>query len=163
MHSYDRLDLNKFQFVKSVFMFYSILLLHVLLISMVVLLVWFMHGIVNYWIWILIGAAALITGAFLYFSRRMKRDGRQLQEMLQTPLLHGRPVEVSLLGGIASLKIGRPENAPSLAIEAGGQPPQLEDPSTLRFRELTELVRLLENDLITIEEYNKAKRDILNL
>jgi hypothetical protein len=35
---------------------------------------------------------------------------------------------------------------------------QLEDPETVRIRELAELARLLENDLITREEFNEAKQ-----
>ena len=40
---------------------------------------------------------------------------------------------------------------------------QLEDPETARIRELTELARLFEKNLITSEEYNKAKNQILKV
>jgi hypothetical protein len=38
---------------------------------------------------------------------------------------------------------------------------QLEDPGTIRIRELTELARMLEKNLITREEYNRAKQTLL--
>ena len=36
----------------------------------------------------------------------------------------------------------------------------LEDPASARIRELSELVRLLESDLITLEEFNSVKRQL---
>jgi len=37
---------------------------------------------------------------------------------------------------------------------------QIEDPTTMRIKELTNLARLLEDKMITQEEYNKAKQQI---
>ena len=39
---------------------------------------------------------------------------------------------------------------------------QLEDPETIRIRELAELARLLENDLITRDEFDKAKQRLFH-
>jgi len=42
-----------------------------------------------------------------------------------------------------------------------GQNLQLEDPETIRIRELTQLAQMLEKDLITLDEYSRAKKHIL--
>ena len=94
----------------------------------------------------------------------MKEEGKTLRDILSSPQLSGRTVEVSILGGLASFKIGRPDNVPLLNSDSFGQhQQQLEDPNTIRTKEFTELVRLLQDDVITLEEYNKAKRQILKL
>ena len=77
-------------------------------------------------------------------------------------LFHGRSFEVSFLRGMASLKFGQPDhdlkaiNNPSSEAKF-----QLEDPETVSIRELTELARIYEKNLITSEEYNRAKNQIL--
>jgi hypothetical protein len=82
--------------------------------------------------------------------------------MLHTPLFRGRSVEISLLGGIASLRLGRVGGVEPLDTEVAGPARQLESPASARLRELSELARLLENDLITLEEYNQTKRQLFN-
>ncbi len=145
---------------KSILMAYIILVLHVFLIAGLGILVLFFHGIVNYMIWIfLVGSAAILASGY-YFYRRMKAEGKTLREMLSSPLLRGRAVEISFLGGLASFKIGRPGDMPALGSDFLKQFPQLEDPDSIRIRELTELARLLEKDLITRDEYDKAKQQI---
>jgi hypothetical protein len=145
---------------KSVLVAYSILSLHVVLIAGIGILVLFFNGIVNYMLWILIAGvlAILIFGSLFY--RRMKKEGKTLRETLRSPLFNGRPVEVSLLGGLASFRMGRPGNFPLLENDLTGPVRQLEDPAAVRIRELSELARLLENDLITPDEFNKAKQQI---
>ena len=147
---------------KSVLMAYFILLLHVMLVAGLVFLVIFFRGIINYMLWIFIGGAAVILASGYHFYKRLQKDGKTLQEMMSSSRLGSRPIEVSFLGGIASFKIGRPGSTPALSSDAAGRPlQQLEDPATVRIRELTELVRLLEDNLITLDEYNKVKQQIL--
>ncbi len=147
---------------KSVLMAYSVLLLHILLIAGLGLLVIFFRGIIQYMIWIFLGGAAAIAASAYRFYTRMKEEGKTLQEMLQSPLFHGRSVEISILGGVASFKINN-DRSPStfLPDTSCDTPPQLEDPASARIRELSELVRLLENNLITLEEFNSVKRQLL--
>ena len=147
---------------KSVLMASFILVLHVLLIAGLVMLVIFFRGIINYMIWIFIGGAAVILASGYHFYKRLQKDGKNLREMMSSSRLGSSPIEVSFLGGIASFKIGRPGSTPALSSDAAGRPlQQLEDPATVRIRELTELVRLLEDNLITLDEYNKVKQQIL--
>ncbi|MBC8432499.1 MAG: hypothetical protein H8D96_11330 [Desulfobacterales bacterium] len=147
---------------KSVLMAYFILVLHVLLIAGLVMLVIFFRGIINYMLWIFIGGAAIILASGYHFYKRLQKDGKTLGEMMSSSRLGSSPIEISFLGGIASFKIGRPGSTPALSSEAARQPlQQLEDPATVRVRELTELVRMLEDNLITLDEYNKVKQQIL--
>ena len=147
---------------KSVLMAYFILLLHVLLVTGLVLLVIFFRGIINYMIWIFIAGSIAILASGYHFYKRMKEEGKTLRDILSSPRLSGRTVEVNILGGLASFKVGRPDNVPLLNSDSPGtHQKQLEDPNTIRTKELTELVRLLQDDMITLEEYNKAKRQIL--
>ena len=149
--------------VKSVLLAYMILALHVVLIAGLGLLVLFFRGFVQYMLWIFLGGAAVVVYSGYRFWRRMKAEGKTLGEMLSNPAFRGRSVEVSLLGGIASFKLGAPGRYPALTV-GDDDPPvrQLEDPETARIRELNELARLLEKDLITRDEYNLAKRRLLH-
>jgi hypothetical protein len=144
--------------IKGIFMAYAILVLHVILLMGLGFLVFFFRGAIVYMGWILAGGLAAIAASAWYFYRRMKREGKTLKEMLKTPLLNGRSVEVSIFGGLASLKIGRPGDPPLLGSAGNGDRPLLEDPSKPGIRELRELVKMLEDGLISIEEYNQAKQ-----
>ena len=146
--------------IKSVFIAYFILLLHILLLAGLGVLILFFRGIVNYMLWIfLVGTGVIIFSAYRFY-RRMKKEGKTLREMMNSPLFRGREVEISLLGGLASLKVGKPRHL--LLENYHGEIKQLEDPDSVRFKELNELVRLFENNLITLEEYNQAKKQIFN-
>lgn len=151
--------------VKSVLLAYFILALHVLLIAGMAILVIFFRGVVNYMLWIFLGGLALIGFSAFYFVRRMRAEGRSLREMLSNPMFNGRSVEVSLLGGMATVKLGQSSLPPAIGHDAAVDIPRLEDLDAFRNREvseLTELARLLEKDLITVDEFNKAKRQLLN-
>lgn len=150
--------------IKSVMVAYLVLVLHVLLILGLGLVVIFFSGIVHYMLWIfLVGAVAILT-SFFYIYRRMKAEGRTLREMMLSPLFNGRPVEISLLGGLASFRIGGTAGGPH-ELGTGTHHPshQLEDPGTIRLREIKELADLFKEDLITREEYENAKHHIFNL
>ena len=151
--------------VKSVLLAYFILALHVLLIAGVAILVLFFRGMVNYMLWIFLGGIALVGFSAFYFFRRMRAEGRSLREMLKNPMFSGRSVEVSLLGGMATVKLGQSPQLPAIGHDVAIDIPRLEDPEASRRRdvsELAELARLLEKDLITVDEFNKAKRQLLN-
>jgi hypothetical protein len=150
--------------LKSVLMAYAVLVLHLVLIAGLGLLVLFFRGVVEYMAWIFLGGAAALGASAWHFYRRMKQEGKTLREMLQSPLFHHRPVEITFLGGIASLKIGgtSPLSARDSLPEAWETPRhQLEDSTAMRVRELTELARMLENNLITLEEFNLVKKQLI--
>lgn len=145
---------------KSILVAYAILFLHVLLIAGLGMLVLFFRGIVQYMIWIFLGGTALVLGSAYYFYRRMKAEGKSLHEMLKSPVLNGRAVEVSFLGGIASVKLGRPPGRTALEDHSTPEYRQLDDPGAARVKELNELARLLHKNLITVDEYNRAKQQL---
>ncbi len=144
----------------SILIAHLILVLHIILIAGVVMLVIFFRGIINYMIWVFIGGVLVVATSMYYFHNRIKKEGKTLREILTFPRYDGRPVEVSVFGGVASLKIGRPDNAPALGSDSPGQLRQLEDPDTIRTNKLFDLVRLLEKNLITLDEYNTYKEQI---
>lgn len=146
--------------LKSVLMAYLILILHVFLVAGLILMVIFFRGILNYMIWVFLGGSALIVASCYKFYKRMKREKKTLREMLSSQQISGRTVEVSVLGGLASLKIGRPHYRPALDGRSSETVKQLEDPDANRVKELADLVRLLENNLITLDEYQKYKENI---
>lgn len=149
------------QHFKSVLMAYFILVLHVVLVAGLLLMVIFFRGLINYMIWIFLGGLIAIIASGYHFYKRMKMEGKTLQEILNTYRYSGRSVEVSFLGGLASLKIGgEHQNPPALNGHTSGRLKQLEDPESIRHKEFSELVRLLENNLITLEEYKKFKEQI---
>jgi hypothetical protein len=145
---------------KGVMLAYLILVLHVVLFAGVGLMVVFFRGIINYMLWIVIGVCLIIIALIYYIYRRMKKEGKTLKETLSSPMFSGRPVEVNIMGGLASFKMGRPGNAPALGAGKSNQVLQIEDSGAMRIRELTDLARLLEDNLITRDEYNKAKQQI---
>ena len=153
---------NEESLFKGIIIAYFIVILNVLLVAGVVLLVIFFRGIINYMTWIFIGGSAFIIASAYIFYRRIKKQGTTLRETLNSPLFHGRTIEVSLLGGIASVKVGS-ESGGVAPLENNSSPQylQLEDPASVRLRELTELADLLRKNLITLDEYHEFKQQIL--
>ena len=147
--------------VKSVMLAYLILVLHVLLLVVLGLLVFFFRGIVEYMFWIFLFGAALILGSGFWFFRKMKAEGQSLRDTLNSPAFRNRSVEVSLLGGMASFRVGHAgDHQPLLPGDEASSPQQLEWSGDNQVQELTELARLLKSGLITLEEYEQAKRNL---
>ena len=143
-------------------MAYTILVLHLALIAGLGLVVIVLTGVANYLSWILIGGIGLIALSGYLFFRRLKREGKSLGETLRAPDFQGRELEVSLLGGLATMRLGKPD--PRKQIESAGQGSQLllESPESTRIREIETLAQLLEKELITREEFDQAKKRLLN-
>jgi hypothetical protein len=147
----------------SILAAHVILLLHLLLFAALGLLVVFLSGMMQYMFWIFFGGMAIIGLSAYLFYRRLRKEGKSLKEALRSPVFQGRQVEVSLLGGMATLKLDQRRHRMDKAIESERlqTPLQLEDPETARIREINDLARLLEKELITRDEFNKAKRRLL--
>ena len=145
--------------INSLVLASMILVFHVVLIAGLGVLVLLLHGIVNYMVWILLGGFVLTSGSVYLFFRYMKQGGgKALQKIISLPEFKGKNIEINFLGGIASLKI-RNENEDRAKIESNSIPDslQIEDFQAVQFRELTELARMLEKNLITPDEYYQAK------
>jgi ABC-type bacteriocin/lantibiotic exporter with double-glycine peptidase domain len=65
---------------------YFILILHVVLIALIGLVVIFLGGIAGHLLWIVIGGILLISGSALWFYHRMKKQGRELRDTLNSDI-----------------------------------------------------------------------------
>ncbi len=148
---------------KSLFLAFVILFFHVGILLLVALLAVFFGFITKYFGWILLALGLVIAGTIFYIVYSLKRRSSGIAEVLKRPEFRGKTVELKILGGLASLKVAdQPESGPLLEYEDRPEPRYLESPDSSRVRELSELARLLENDLITPEEYQQAKNKIFN-
>lgn len=138
-----------------------ILCFHVVLILGIGILMLFFRTVINYLPWILAIGAVVIAGSWYLWWQRVKKRGKKLRDIVEDPLFQGRSVEVSLLGGLASLKLGQPQGPPAIDYYPREAPRQIVDPATARAQELTKLAALLKEDLITMEEFLKAKKDLM--
>ncbi|PLX84900.1 MAG: hypothetical protein C0617_06000 [Desulfuromonas sp.] len=148
--------------LSSIFLSYFVLILHALLAVLLGLAVVFFRGVVEYMGWILLGGLLLVLVSCYYFYRLIKKNNRKLRDVINDPAFRDRPLEVSFLGGVASFRIGQPQDHRRI-IDAGDSGPihQLESPEALRLRELERLSRLLEDNRITLDEYDQLKKEII--
>ncbi|TFG42339.1 MAG: SHOCT domain-containing protein [Syntrophobacterales bacterium] len=155
-------DKSGAELFKGVLLAHLIIGLHVGVLALIGLLVIFFGGLARYWGWILLGGltAAALLGFFLY--RKVKSRGRDLyRDIRSAPVMPGGTLEVSLLGGLASVKFSKPSDAAALP-NAAALPALLEDSATRRIRELGNLARMYEKNLITREEFEQAKAAMFN-
>ncbi|MBS3808936.1 MAG: SHOCT domain-containing protein [Desulfobacterales bacterium] len=155
---------NDSNVIKGVFIACFILLFHVVLLAVVGLLVIFFSGIINYLPWILLGGLALIAGCGYILLRYLRKNSGSLVKVLSLPEFQGKNIEVSVLGGLASVKInGEESNHRMIGTgsrnHAVGSP---EDDQSTEISDLTRLAGLLEDDLITREEYQQAKQRLFD-
>jgi hypothetical protein len=147
---------------KGVLLAHVIIGLHVGVIALIGLLVIFFGGLARYWGWILLGGVttAVLFGVFVY--RQVKSRGRDIyRDIRSAPVTPGGTLEISLLGGLASVKFSRPESASALP-HAAALPVLLEDSASLRIRELGNLAQMYEKNLLTREEFERAKAAMFN-
>jgi hypothetical protein len=155
-------DKSGAELFKGVMLAHLILGLHLGVFALIGLLVIFFGGIARYWGWILLAGLALAALAAWFFYRKIKSQGRSIvQDLRGVTVPAGSSLEVSFLGGLASVKFARPNHAPP-QIAAPSGPALLEDPETQRIRELNTLGRMYEKKLLTREEFERAKGAILN-
>jgi hypothetical protein len=155
-------DKSGAELFKGVMLAHLILGLHVAVIALIGLLVIFFGGIARYWAWILLVGLALAALAAWVVTRKLKAQGRNIvQDLRGVSVPPGSTLEVSFLGGLASVKFARPAHAaPQIAAPAA--PALLEGPETPGIRELATLARMYEKKLLTLEEFERAKGAILN-
>lgn len=148
----------------GLFLTMAILVFHVVLLAAICLLVLFFHIIVNYLFWILAGACVLAVGGGYLFIRYLRgAGGEALRGVLSMPEFKGRSLEVNFLGGLASLKIGKSdEPAQQLPDHTIPLDRRIEDENIMRTRELLTLARLLEQKLISAEEYQQAQKELFD-
>jgi membrane protein implicated in regulation of membrane protease activity len=65
--------------IKSIFIAYFILLLHILLLAGLGVLILFFRGIVNYMLWVFLAGTGIIIFSAYRFYRKMKKEGKTLR------------------------------------------------------------------------------------
>jgi hypothetical protein len=155
-------DKPGFDVFKGIMLAHLILGLHIAIFALIGLVVIFFGGLARYWGYILIGGLVMGASAAFLVYRRLKARGRSLsRELRGVSVPSGSTLEVSFLGGLASVKFARPEHsAPELSAPA--PPALIEDLETQRVRELTALAEMYEKSLLTREEFERAKAAIFN-
>ena len=150
---------------KSIFTAYFILLLHVFLLAGVGLSVVLFKGVYHYLPYIMAGLAILVLSVAWIIYRRMRENSTDLREILSTPEFQDRTVEVKLLGGLASFKIKAKENSNLLLDHTSASPNSgtqlLEDSVDKAERKIIELNTLYDRELITKEEFETARQNII--
>jgi len=144
----------------GVLLAHFILFLHVILIFGLGVCLFFFGGVITYLPWVLGLGGVFIAGSAYLWWKHIKKRGKRLKDILKDPLFQGRTVEVSLLGGLASLKLGQSQEPLAIPHEGPERPKQLMDPSAHRAEQLADLARLLKDDLITIDEFLAAKKEL---
>lgn len=151
---------NKSDLFKGIMISHVVLVLHLLLFAGIGLVVAFVGGVMQYMLWILLaGMLAVALSAYLIY-RRLRREGKSIADALRSPMFRGRSVEVSLLGGFATMRLESGKSDPVIE-ESSRTPMQLEDPETAKIREINLLAQLLEKKLITPDEFDMAKQRLL--
>ncbi|MFP4160070.1 MAG: hypothetical protein ACLFR9_10215 [Desulfobacterales bacterium] len=148
----------------GVFIAFFILIFHVALLALIGVLVLFLSGLLNYLPWLLLGGLVILLGAGYLLVRRLAKKSESLVRFLNLPELQGKDIEVKVMGGLASVKINSPEDTAHMLPDSeyiSRAPRQLENPDTGNVRELMRLADMLEEDLITREEYMQAKQRLL--
>ena len=143
---------------KSITVAFLILIMHVLLIGGVGILVLLVSGIINHTAWFLVGIALLAVGAYMLY-KRIKVEGKELKEAVGD--LQGKDIEISLLGGVASMKIRSGSQNTTRQITSD-RTRLLTSPASGNVQQLTELSRLYEKELLTREEYETAKKELFS-
>lgn len=152
---------------KSLFAAYFVILLHVFLLAGTGITVVLFRGVYHYLPWIMGGLAVLIIALFWIFYRKMRQSSRDMKDILSFPEFRGRTVEIKLLGGMATFKVqggGGGDAMPLIGQDGfhgnGGQM-RLAAPEEGIEQRLMELAKLYEEELITKDEFDTAKRRIL--
>ncbi len=144
---------------------YLVLLIHLVLVIFLATAVVFIQGLSEYIEYILGGGILLIIASGAFFYRLLKQNGRQILNTLRNPSFPGQNIEVSLLGGLASISIKGVEKSdqfmlgnPTQELRAIAEIP----PAASPHNDLLRLSELYDRSLISKEEFLLLKNDLLN-
>ena len=140
---------------------YLVLLLHVLLMILLGATVVIIKGVYDFrWLILSLGLL-LLGGSAYYFYRRFQADKQRIKDLMNDPSLQNRSFEISLMGGLASVKLGHRNDDLQLIENRGAEIKQLEAPQSTEVGELTKLSQMLSDGLITRDEFEKLKQSLL--
>lgn len=145
---------------RGVMLAYFVLVLHILLILGLGVLMFLFGGVVAYLPWILVLGFLVLGGSGYFWWKHLKKRGRTIRDIMRDPLFEGRSLEVSFLGGFVNVKFGQSHGPLTIEHATPETPRQIVDPETRKAEELIRLARLLKDDVITIDDYLKAKKEI---
>ncbi|MCD6534169.1 MAG: SHOCT domain-containing protein [Deltaproteobacteria bacterium] len=142
---------------------YLVILAHILLVIILATAVIFIQTLSEYIEYVLAGGLLIIFGSALFFYRILKQNGKQIIDTLKNPAFQGQNIEISLLGGLASVSINSPEKSHHLMLDQ--QTPIIqalpERPTLSPHNELIRLGDLHDRGLISKEEFLKLKDEVL--
>jgi hypothetical protein len=144
---------------KNILAAFLILLIHVLLVGGIGVLILFFYGIVNHLIWVILGISCL-SGGGIWLYHRLKSDVKAIRNITGESL-RGRTIEASFLGGVANFKISDSRSAGNISQGISGFTRRLSGPNADSMDSLADLARLYEKNLISRDEYERAKKKIL--
>ncbi len=141
---------------------YLVLLLHILLMLGLGVTVIVIKGIYDFRWLIFLAGIALIGGSGYYFYHYFQEHKKKISDLMSDPAFSDRTFEISLMGGMATLKLGHKDDSIRLiGADSDNQIKQLEGPKSIQIKELSELSRMLDDELITREEFLQLKKEIL--
>ncbi len=159
------MELNNEQnksFFSGVALGYLVLVLHILLMIGLGATVVLIKGIYDFRWLIFFAGISLLAGSAYYFYRYFQEHKQRIKDMMADPAFSDRTLEISLMGGMATVKLGhRDENLKLIHTADSTEVKQLEAPKSTQLKELAELTRMYEDELITREEFLKLKKDII--
>lgn len=141
---------------------YLVLVLHVVLMVGLGVTVILIKGIYDFRWLIFIAGIALLGGSGYYFYHYFKEHKQKISDLMSDPAFSDRTFEISLMGGMATLKLGHKDDSIRLVgVDSDDQIKQLESPKSIQIKELSELSRMLDDELITREEFLQLKKKII--
>ncbi|MCK5825393.1 MAG: SHOCT domain-containing protein [Desulfuromusa sp.] len=141
---------------------YLVLVLHILLMIGLGVTVVVIKGIYDFRWLIIIAGIALIGGSGYYFYQYFREHKQRLYDLMSDPALNDRTLEISLMGGMATVRLGHKDDSIRLIeTDSDNQIKQLEGPKSIQLKELSELSRMVDEGLITREEFLQLKKEIL--
>lgn len=150
--------------LKGIFIAYLILILHVVLLAIAGVVVLLFKGFIYYLPWIIAGCFIFFILLCYLFYVRMRYAKKSLNNVMGLPAFQGRPVEIKLFGGAISITSGQATTQKHIAdlnISQQSETLLLENNENHQIKQLTQLAQMLEKDLITRDEYNRAKKTLL--
>ena len=140
MKSYNTMKINDEQnksFFSGVILGYLVLILHILLMVGLGFAVVLIKGIYDFRWLILLGGIVLVVGSAVYFYRYFQQHKQKISDLMSDPAFNDRTVEISLMGGMATLKLGHRDDDNLRLIQADDatQVKQLAAPQSAQLKE----------------------------
>ncbi len=157
-------NFKKDSLFKSIVIAHIILLLHVILLAGIGVTIVLFRGAYLYLPWIMGFIGIFILGTAFIFYQRMKSSSSDIRKILALPEFQHRTIDIKLLGGLASFRIEADKNWISTIDNPVFEPNKQLIQNNIHKTEtkILELTALFEKDIITKEDFEKAKMDILH-